>query len=270
MLTLVLLAVAAQAPAADRPRLVVQDIVPGKGVDPAVAQSLSASLAKELQRRGVHDVVTAQDIAALLGQERQKQLLGCGDEATSCLAELAGALNARLLVSGALVRLGSAWQLTLQTVDTQSSRSTGRAVRMAREPEELVVGWGFTVAEAVGLPAPAQPTRIAPALLLGSGAAAAVGGGVVLLQSVFREGELTTELRLAAGNPAVLRPAAAYEADAASLVTQRWIGAGLVAAGVVLAAAGTLWLSLGGESRPALAALVAPGGGLLVLSGRLP
>ena len=38
-------------------------------------------------------VVTPAEVMTLLGRERQRQLLGCGEAAESCLAELAGALG---------------------------------------------------------------------------------------------------------------------------------------------------------------------------------
>jgi hypothetical protein len=270
MLGLLVLALSTQAAAADRPRLVVQEISAGQGVDAAVARSFSTSLARELERRGVHEVVSAQDVVSLLGAERERQLLGCSDESMSCLTELAGAVNARFVVSGSLVRLGSAWQLSLQTVDTGTSRATGRAIRMAREAEELVDNWSFTVAEAVGLPAPEQPSRLAPATLVGVGAAAAIGGGIVLVLSIFREAELATELRLADSNPSVLRPAAAYDAEASAIGVQRWIGAGLAAAGVALAAVGIVWFARAGAPRAQLAVLPSPSGGIVVIAGAWP
>jgi hypothetical protein len=51
---------------------------------------VNAFLAKDLRDRGF-DVVTAADIAAVLGVERQKQILGCGND--SCLAELGGVIS---------------------------------------------------------------------------------------------------------------------------------------------------------------------------------
>lgn len=267
MLALALLsALAAASP--ERPKLAVQDLSAGEGVEPELVRSLTSTIAAEVERRGAYDVVTSQAIATLLGQERQRQLLGCEEEALSCMAELAGALGAQFVLTGSLVRLGASWQLSLQTVDARTARAVGRAVRVGRDLGELVEGFSFTVAEAVGLPPPPQPSRLVPTALVGVGAAASIGGGVVLLQSVFRQRELETELRLADANPAVLRPLAAYEADTAALGTQRLLGSALLGAGLVAAAGGILWLASSGESRPELALLPAPAG--LVLSGVLP
>src|SRR5438128_1810620 len=54
-------------------------------------------LAQSLGDHGF-DVITAKQMAAVIGLERQKQLLGCADSSSSCLAELAGALGAELLL----------------------------------------------------------------------------------------------------------------------------------------------------------------------------
>src|SRR5262245_15063642 len=62
---------------------------------------ITENVASELSASGRVEVVTSSDLNAILGLERQRQLLGCDTEATSnCLAELTGALGAPLLVSG--------------------------------------------------------------------------------------------------------------------------------------------------------------------------
>lgn len=51
------------------------------------------ALADGLRKQGL-EVVTAQDIATLLGMERQRALAGCAEDGTQCMAELANALGA--------------------------------------------------------------------------------------------------------------------------------------------------------------------------------
>lgn len=57
-------------------------------------------LADALRKQGLQ-VMTAQDVATLLGMERQRELMGCNDAASSCMAELASALgcDATLMVN---------------------------------------------------------------------------------------------------------------------------------------------------------------------------
>src|SRR5690242_11003681 len=53
-------------------------------------------------------VVTQKQIASLLGQERQKQLLGCATQSDSCIAELASALGSDAIITGSVAKLGDA------------------------------------------------------------------------------------------------------------------------------------------------------------------
>ncbi len=76
---------------------------------PVELQALyNQSLAEALRKQGM-EVMTAHEINALLGLERQRQLTGCADDATSCMAELANALgaDATLMVHLARFRDGS-------------------------------------------------------------------------------------------------------------------------------------------------------------------
>src|SRR5262245_60639309 len=55
-----------------------------------------------LSAQGGVSVTTPAQISAVLGVERQKQLLGCSDSSESCSAELAGALGVEALIIGSL------------------------------------------------------------------------------------------------------------------------------------------------------------------------
>ena len=84
MLTLALAALLTAGPvAAEKPKLLVFDLTPGSGVDVSVTGPMSEALAGELARRGFFEVVSQRDMTTLLGLERQKQLLGCSEEANS-------------------------------------------------------------------------------------------------------------------------------------------------------------------------------------------
>jgi hypothetical protein len=267
LVTAALLAVVAQA--GDKPRLLLQDITGGAGVDVSVTHGITASIAHELTRRGVHDLLTSSDIGTLLGAERQRQMLGC-DEAQSCLTELSGALGARFIMTGSLIQLGSAWQLTLQTVDGTTARAVGRAVLLAPDIAALVEQVPVLVADAAGLPRPVEPSRVGPALLVGGGVAVMLAAAAVLLESVFKENEISQELQLAQGSPSLLRPAASYESDAHQVVTERLIGGVTLGVGAALAAAGLTWLALTGRHPTAVAFAPLPGGAAFAFSGTWP
>jgi hypothetical protein len=84
-------------------------------------QSQSEALSEHLSSRfRTVSVVTPKDIAALLGLERQKQLLACSE--ASCNAELANALGVDGIVQGELTRLGQVIQLNVKCLATSDGR----------------------------------------------------------------------------------------------------------------------------------------------------
>ncbi|MEW5740497.1 MAG: hypothetical protein AB1938_16335 [Myxococcota bacterium] len=257
-------------PRGEKPRLVVLDLSAAGDVDPDTARSMTEVVAAQATRAGVFEVTTQKDVATLLSLERQKQLLGCSDEAASCMAELAGAMGARFVLSGSLTRLGAdTWQLTLQMLDTASTRTVGRSTRIAGDLDSLrgTVPWAF--AEATATPAPPVPSKGLPITLMASGGAAVVGGGVLLLMSWQREDAAVRELELSASQPQVqIKDAAYYEAEASTVRTMRIIGGLLTGLGAAALVTGIVLMSTaeGGGTRVAL--VPAPGG--IGLAGVFP
>ena len=101
------------------------------GVEAELAPLYTETVAKELLAAGVR-VTTSKDLGAVLGVERQKQMLGCSTEGdASCLAELASALGADGALAGEITSAGRAYQLTLKVVLLRDGRPltsfTGRA-----------------------------------------------------------------------------------------------------------------------------------------------
>jgi TolB-like protein len=187
------LCVALTLAGAEKPKLAVLDLQPA-GVAPEIATALTDAITQEVSRRGIFDVIASSDIRTLLGMERQKQLLGCSDDAKSCTAELAGALGARFVLSGTLSKLGDALQLSLQTLDTQKAQPIGRSVRIAADARELSEQLPWAVAEATGTPAPAPPSRALSVSLIGVGGAALVTGAIVGIDALSRESALRQDL----------------------------------------------------------------------------
>src|SRR4051794_13436933 len=83
------------------------------GVEPAKAQFFSDYLAQQLAGTGLR-VTTRAEIAAVLGVERQRQLLACSD-GSECFAELAGALGVDAVVTGSVAKTeGGKYALTVK------------------------------------------------------------------------------------------------------------------------------------------------------------
>jgi hypothetical protein len=110
---------------AKKPRVVLIDIPADATFSPNVTKTLNDFLAGALADQGL-DVVTSQDITAVLGLEKQKELLGCSDGA--CLAELGGALGADYVVRGNMAVLETETAVALTLVDAR-----GRPVQMKRK-----------------------------------------------------------------------------------------------------------------------------------------
>ncbi|MEW5739814.1 MAG: hypothetical protein AB1938_12860 [Myxococcota bacterium] len=196
-------------------------------------------MTQELNRRGFFDVISSRDIQTLLGVERQKALLGCSDDSSSCLTELAGALGSRFVLSGSLSKLGDALQLSLQMLDTQKAQTAARGVRLANDVEGLVGQLPWLLAEATATPLPPPPSRALPITLLAVGGAAIVGGAIVGLDALSRDRALSTDLGQDANG--VFKSLSTYQQEAAFISTEKAIslaamltGAALVTVGIIL------------------------------------
>ena len=80
-------------------------------------------LAQALARHGLL-VMTPKQLEAVLGLERQKQLLGCAE--SSCMVELANALGVDGLLLGEIGRFGERYQINLKIVSAIEGLNLGR------------------------------------------------------------------------------------------------------------------------------------------------
>ncbi|MHB8876121.1 MAG: hypothetical protein ACYC8T_20720 [Myxococcaceae bacterium] len=106
-------------------------------VEPGVATFLSDHFAQQLALGGIK-VATATEIGALIGLERQKQLVGCSDDAASCLAELAGALGADGLITGSVARFGGTFQINIKIISARDGAALSVVSRTAKDEESAL------------------------------------------------------------------------------------------------------------------------------------
>ena len=131
MVTLVLTLLAAEPVPAE-----LKIAAPGltvTGIDAALSAPLTDQLARPL---APIRVITPRDIAALLGLERQKELLGCAG-AGSCMAELGNALGVQGVLLGDIVELGKAIQVNTRVIDPVAGRQLAAASRRVGSEGEL-------------------------------------------------------------------------------------------------------------------------------------
>lgn len=167
---LVALSASAQEPA---PGKVVA--VYGFGANPAAAPqapAVEALIASGLVAAPGLKVITQADLETLISNERQKQLLGAGEEPancdTTCMTELAGAAGARFVISGRVDRFGDAYVLSANLFDSNEARVLTKAradaadegaipTAAATVSRQLLEGLGVEVTEKPE-PAPSAPS----------------------------------------------------------------------------------------------------------------
>src|SRR5688572_13032882 len=99
----------------------------------AVLTGIMAAAAAEDQRV---DVVTSEDLRRAIDVEAERRTMGCEDD-QSCLAEIASAMGARLVLYGTTGKLEEETVITLQFFDSSASSSIGRGVVRAVSMREL-------------------------------------------------------------------------------------------------------------------------------------
>lgn len=121
------IAPAAVAPAApDSCTLAILDLEAGDGMTKPHAVALTDVITGEVGALSGCSVLSRADVRGVLSFEAEKQLLGCSSD-SSCLAELAGALGADLLVTGSVSKIGGSTLLSLRMTDLKSLKVMRRA-----------------------------------------------------------------------------------------------------------------------------------------------
>lgn len=144
LFTFTVAAMLAQAPAATpaekpNPRIAVPDFQTSAGNE-SLAAMVAGSVATEIDRTGLFQVTTSDQVRALLSLERQRQLLGCSDD--SCNSDIAGQLGVDYMLNGRLTRLvdskkaTTAVNLDLVMLEVKSGkRVSSREIKAGSEAE---------------------------------------------------------------------------------------------------------------------------------------
>lgn len=256
-----------------KPRLAVLSIQP-QGVPPEQAAAITDAVVAALSSRALFDIVSTRDIETALGADRQRQLLGvCDANPDACGSSIGDSLSAPFVLSGQLSRVGTAFQLTLQTVDTAKGRAIARSNRLSSSLEEMQRIVPYAAAEATGSPLPPPPSRVVPITLLAVGGVTLLSGAVYGVITLTQQTQLNDEL-CPGGVPAdgrctgtSLRERTFYVAQNDALTRQKWVSAGLVAGGAIIAVLGFVFMPPP-DSQARVSALVVPTlDGLAVVGG---
>lgn len=230
------------------------------GVEPALCDAYLEHFVARVVAGGVQ-VTTKNDVAQVLGVERQRQLLGCGAE-SSCLAELAGALGVVNVLTGTVAKTESGYLSTLKVVRVEDGTTDWSATSRTDDERGLLLFLETEADRLAGRSGGASTVvRWIPAMV--GGTAALVGG---LLLGLSR-GE-AVRLEQYTGMPRLTD--LQLSGIAQSGRTLQAAGWSLVAAGSAGIVASVVWALLAPGASGAAVLVPVPGGAALGLSGRLP
>lgn len=105
------------------------------GVGEEIAKNLSQLLAVELSKVRGAEIISPDDIAALLGAAKYREIVTgeCTDE---CFAAISGSLNVAFIVVGHIGKLEKEYVLSLRLLDQQRLAVANRITETFRGPEE--------------------------------------------------------------------------------------------------------------------------------------
>jgi hypothetical protein len=263
----------------------------GLRMSPDELSFYSEHLAQQFRLRGMR-VLTSGDIGTLLGLERQKQLLSCGQDSTSCTLELANALGADAVVVGNLAKLGDSYQLDVRvlaanTGEALSARSAKASTdeRLVAAMDQLAVSLVAEVNQRLGretavavqpvvepqVPVAAVTTPVpAPRGPAHRSWLVATSGFVVMTAGFIVWGVGTDQLTSVKSNTTMTYPQAKDAVQAAGTTIE--VGSWMMLGGVALGVGAGVWriASIGDAPAVQPGVAVGPSGATLVVSGALP
>jgi hypothetical protein len=213
----------------------------GADLSAELRSSFAETFALRLTEAGMR-VTTPKDVAGILGVERQKQLLGCAEESTACMAELAGALAVDGVITGDVSRIGKVLQLTIKVV----APSDGRVLftHIERLPDEEAVLQSLdaaarAAAERLAGPSAKRSLRSLPLVTAAVGLVAAGAGAALWGIAVGQFERLNDPIQWGA-----LTPAEAQSIRTGG-PTLQGAGIALVAVGTAALVAAIIWYFVG-------------------------
>lgn len=273
MLTLVLSAVLGATPSIAAPGFTCTRL------EPTLCDAWLEHFVANLTARGLK-VTTKNDMAEIIGVERQKQLLGCSDTSGSCLAELAGALGVASILSGTIARTESGFLSTLKVIDASNGATKWSATTRVDTEKELFAFFDAEAGTLVSTIAPdAKPVRggvppivkwipaMAGAIGVGVGVGllgASVGQAQILKDQIANPEPLTRDL---GDNFTVEQEIAQAALEGRSLQLAGWVSVGAGSAAVL---ASFVWWLLSPSSTVSAAVVPTRDGGLFSFSLELP
>ena len=97
----------------------------GDDASAQLAPTIVQLVSSKLDREGVFQVITEEDIKSMVSLDQMKTALSC-DEQASCLGEIGAALGVPYAITGSLGQAGSTWVLSLVLIDVNKAKTIKR------------------------------------------------------------------------------------------------------------------------------------------------
>lgn len=114
-----------------RTKVAVLKLFAEDGISDSIRNLATDALVAEMTKMEGLEVIGSSDVEAMLGFEKQKDLLGC-EENISCLAEIGGALGVEKIVSGRMGKVGALLLLNLGLINIADARPENRVTKRHR------------------------------------------------------------------------------------------------------------------------------------------
>src|SRR5258706_7585909 len=108
-----------------RPKIAVLGVRAEAGISQGTANLLSDIISTDVMHTNQYDVLTAADVATLIGVERQRQMMGCNQN-DNCFVELGQALGTDLILDASVGTVGNLRVLAMRLYDSKKSRAVAR------------------------------------------------------------------------------------------------------------------------------------------------
>ena len=121
-------------PGKNQTKVAVWDLVP-RNTPVANAAELTSILVSEINKLGVYEVYSQENVRTLAGWTAERMQLGCTD--SKCLTAL-GQMDVGKLISGSVGKIGDRYSISLNLFDTQNARSEKSISEFCRSENELI------------------------------------------------------------------------------------------------------------------------------------
>ncbi len=111
--------------------------IQGTGISKELLPTLTEILTVEIDQLGLYKVIAGRDVQAMLGFERQKDVLGCTDAA--CLAEIGGALGVERIVASHIGMVGSTYVVNIKLINIRMADTEGRVYETVRGEVDTLI-----------------------------------------------------------------------------------------------------------------------------------